>query len=965
MDAKGIAWGVQWEIARGTQLPARWTWEDVTPQKLDSLIGTNADAAPRVAEILGKGKDKGMLELIWAELDREEKALLTGDAGLGLKGIDGLPKWNGGRIQQIVRIVEEERGKLKLVLDKMEMRKSCRFARELGSSRILQVSIPDKLLRRKETRDRIRELLYREAVICGRIFASMFSRDGKVFMMEVARLDPDGGRRTSGHSRLNSVQAFVQWHNPLDLNGQQSVSKWITRFDLGFSTTVPVLQFDPSKIHYIRDEYAPHDEKMGKPPTEKIFTDGCGFMNAAALHQIAAYFGRETPITAVQGRIAGAKGMWLLHPEDHDLHAPPTIWIRDSQRKIHHAESSLTRAQLIFDLVATPRLTFPSRLSKYTVLNLAHNGVPKDIFTKLMREGLEAEIAPLVEWSRPGAMHILYDAVDHAGHVTASRVQKLAVGLTRALGLSGRVPDRDSQEDDALENVDSSELSFGPDNTEPLGLHECVMEMLKAGFTPDTSSTLYGKLKTIVTLIVENFVRDYHFPISQSAEAFIVPDPYGVLEEGQIHFKATQALKDPLLYTSSDIITGEVLVYRNPARVASDVQKVTAVVHPKLSQYTDVIVLPTKGKRSLASLLAGGGKRIFHVCVCIWDQELVSRFQHPPTREPSGDFLADNFESQESIDKVHSLDSRIRGLGPRDAQVELQKTLLAGLNDLGVGQYSKFHENAVYAFGYDHPTTRRLAFMFTTILDSRKTGYKVKDQIFKKDCAEHDREQPECMKPKPKSKDQAAYSTVNKRYLSRKVDGPFILEELFNEGKALGNEKLRAFDQLAPSQREHRDPHLTKNYNDAESATSMPIIGPRKLPLVRCIRDFVDMHYASWRSQCGSSPSKPSSSNGAKAAKLKALAFQRITAQFNRSPFEDVPPEEVKWLREQTELIKASYAYTLSEKFAFSVALRTLCDIKARESPSGSSTSTLEFGKHSSISRSVIKLLQQSLSSPS
>jgi hypothetical protein len=38
-----------------------------------------------------------------------------------------------------------------------------------------------------------------------------------------------------------------------------------------------------------------------------------------------------------------------------------------------------------------------------------------------------------------------------------------------------------------------------------------------------------------------------------------------------------------------------------------DVCQVRAICHPEYDDYVDVIILPSKGERSLASLLAGGG----------------------------------------------------------------------------------------------------------------------------------------------------------------------------------------------------------------------------------------------------------------------------------------------------------------------------------------------------------------------
>lgn len=46
---------------------------------------------------------------------------------------------------------------------------------------------------------------------------------------------------------------------------------------------------------------------------------------------------------------------------------------------------------------------------------------------------------------------------------------------------------------------------------------------------------------------------------------------------------------------------------RYPIRVASDLQKVKAVDKLELYQWPDVIIASTKGSRSLASYLSGGG----------------------------------------------------------------------------------------------------------------------------------------------------------------------------------------------------------------------------------------------------------------------------------------------------------------------------------------------------------------------
>ena len=153
----------------------------------------------------------------------------------------------------------------------------------------------------------------------------------------------------------------------------------------------------------------PQDDPNKKPPAECIYTDGCGWMNNAALSAIARQMGLEERPTAVQGRFGGAKGLWVLHPRDQS--PIPKIWIRESQVKINLDLNNLHPAHSIFDLLAPPRVTLPSRLSRLTILNLTHNGVLKETFVELMKETIEAEVKPLLQWTGLKAMALLWKAI--------------------------------------------------------------------------------------------------------------------------------------------------------------------------------------------------------------------------------------------------------------------------------------------------------------------------------------------------------------------------------------------------------------------------------------------------------------------------------------------------------------------------------------------------------------------------
>ncbi len=159
-------------------------------------------------------------------------------------------------------------------------------------------------------------------------------------------------------------------------------------------------------------------------------------MNNAALSAIARYMGLEERPTAVQGHFGGAKGLWVLHPRDQT--STPKIWICLSQVKINLNFSNLHPAHSIFDLLAPPRVTLTSRLSRLTILNLAHNGVPTEAYVELMRETIEGEVKPLVQWTGPKAMALLWKVVEKVGGVAMKPALQRPIGTSRALGLVSR-----------------------------------------------------------------------------------------------------------------------------------------------------------------------------------------------------------------------------------------------------------------------------------------------------------------------------------------------------------------------------------------------------------------------------------------------------------------------------------------------------------------------------------------------
>lgn len=250
-------------------------------------------------------------------------------------------------------------------------------------------------------------------------------------------------------------------------------------------------------------------------------------MNSAALKQIKQIMNLEETPTAVQGRIFGSKGMWALHPTD-ELEVP-RIWIRKSQQKIKLSESmeweeldKLNRAHFIFNLVSTSRISMPSHLSKHTIINLHHNGVPPEVFRKLVKASIDQELAPLMHLEGPHAMELLRHGVDKAANVSLQRIQHYAAVAQRAYGLASRWDDEnagdvDGAEDDASALPTSSSSRYFAGG-KPGSAGEFAVRALDAGFTLEESA-VFSEVKQVQKDVVNTICTKLRLLMPCSGEA--------------------------------------------------------------------------------------------------------------------------------------------------------------------------------------------------------------------------------------------------------------------------------------------------------------------------------------------------------------------------------------------------------------------------------------------------------------
>ena len=102
--------------------------------------------------------------------------------------------------------------------------------------------------------------------------------------------------------------------------------------------------------------------------------------------------------------------------------------------------------------------------------------------------------------------------------------------------------------------------------------------------------------------------------------------------------------------------------------------------------------------------------------VVIWDPSLVKDFKNKSLTECPRDVISEAFLSLDDVENVAQFCNRIYALPPRAAHEAFQEMLMAGIAESNVGIYSMCHDNCVAVFGYEHPKSIRLAYMYVNAI---------------------------------------------------------------------------------------------------------------------------------------------------------------------------------------------------------------------------------------------------------
>ena len=259
---------------------------------------------------------------------------------------------------------------------------------------------------------------------------------------------------------------------------------------------------------------------------------------------VAEKLGLQRPFASVyQGRIAGAKGTWMKDPigETTRLGDPFWIEITDSQFKF---ETSLDEDALhrTLEVVKYSSPLSSARINTHLISILIDRGVPLDVLEVLMRESMISEVA------------------------------RFEAAMEDALEMRRWIQERNG---DSIIEGRRKHQSIKGTGAVPSSIPERIIWFLEHGFEPRRCQELGKLCRMELTSLLENHVRKLKIRVGQSASAFVIADPLGVLEENEIHVGFSGSFVDEASGFEETFLDGrEVLVARHPALLPSDIQKV-------------------------------------------------------------------------------------------------------------------------------------------------------------------------------------------------------------------------------------------------------------------------------------------------------------------------------------------------------------------------------------------------------
>jgi RNA dependent RNA polymerase len=595
-------------------------------------------------------------------------------------------------------------GVFEFALRPLQLDRSCRFHRKYGPSRFMILYLPSTFISADTPgvlKEDARSGVLSEGV--GRWLTTkhrFLGRTWVAFFLEADKRKSRSSPQSQGYKvhlfavsgdGLVDVQTenFLNWHLRFEQNCMSTDLKLFQRLSLGLSKTIPTLTLLESEFIRLPD-----------PVGHAVMNDGCARMSKTLARDISRRMKLNEIPSVFQGRIGGAKGLWMAVPDDEfDNMGPRNYYIEvaDSQLKIkpHPADGGAgDETQRTFEVLSHSAPGKPAALNTQLLTILHDRGVERQTLGELLVADMGTFYADLEE-----SMH---------------RPFRLR-SLVQSRGLSSR----------AEEEVRMT--GSWPDESE-----EQAILLIETGFSPENSSVLVECLRSMLQTSLDQYVDRLQIRVPCSTYLYCIADPYGILEPNEVHLSFSEVWKDPVSGFKESFVDGrDILVARLPALLPSDIQRRQAVWRRELHHLKDVIVFSTKGEMPLAHMLSGGDYDGDTPWIC-WDENIVNDFRNAkiPTMPTKKDCLL--VQQSRKVQDVFSAGTDQQGLASHAGRF-LANCFEFNLHPSYLGPCTLEHEKVVYFDGdLSAPNAIMLATLSGYLVDSAKQGDLLSNDAWRK-----------------------------------------------------------------------------------------------------------------------------------------------------------------------------------------------------------------------------------------
>ena len=434
------------------------------------------------------------------------------------------------------------------------------------------------------------------------------------------------------------------------------------------------------------------DITFGGDP-KNVMNDGCGRMSLSLASKITDKLGLSYPPTAFQGRIGEAKGLWVV--DRHDKGGEDWIETYPSQRKWYRGEKRGDNDKEWDD---------PSHRT-FEVLKCSG---------PLKSADLNLQFLPLLmdRANDPKLMKRAISEILEQG--LALKVEEIQEAMDDPKSFRKWVRDRNPNLKERLRGGIAYKAGL------PVVREERLNTFLDAGFDPRKIMFMKEMAKDAFKSRTDELKERLNITVGRSTYAYMVPDFWGVLEEGEVYIDFSSFIDNISGFSGATLSGDEILVARSPAHFVSDIQKVKAVIKAELVGLKDVIVFSTKGKPSLADKLSGGDFDGDIAWVC-WEPSIVNNFTSAEV--PTACNLVE--EGLLKQDKT-TYEQLVRNADSTEAGVSLflKKSFEFNMRQNFLGICTSFKESVCYTEKtVDSQASRYLSQLLSNLVDQAKQGY--------------------------------------------------------------------------------------------------------------------------------------------------------------------------------------------------------------------------------------------------